>query len=162
MDKPIRIRLALVADAANVHAILLSAKDDIPLRCPFETDHYKKWVRDQCRDKAVWIAEIGGKLAGVLVMADAEIFYLATVTQFRRRGVGRALIRNAIAATKRRLGSGVTVEVWEKNRPVIELLTSEGFLRHPEQPRKPHELVADVIPAWVVFYAGDLPKQFDW
>ncbi|HXL70005.1 MAG TPA: GNAT family N-acetyltransferase [Rhizomicrobium sp.] len=66
----------------------------------------EKWVRDECRKKAVWLAEIKGQLAGVMVMDVAEIFYLVTTPGYRRRGVARALIRHAIAMIFKRYRCG--------------------------------------------------------
>jgi ribosomal protein S18 acetylase RimI-like enzyme len=156
VDRPLTIRRALVADALNVHATLLAAKDDIPLRCPFDSDKYRQWVRNQCRKKAVWVAEIGGRLAGVVVVDGAKIFYLVTVMAYRRCGVGRALVRYAVDIIKRH-HAGVTVRVWEKNLPSIKLLTREGFRPHPEQPPRPHPLLADGVPSWIDYFVGDVP-----
>jgi len=156
VDRALTIRRALVADALNVHATLLTAKDDIPLRCPFDSDIYRQWVRNQCRKRAVWVAEIGGSLAGVVVIDEVKIFYLVTVMAYRRRGVGRALVRQAVEMIQCRRHSGATVEVWKQNLPIIELLVGEGFRPHPEQPNKPHPLLADHVPSWIVYIVGDV------
>ena len=158
--EPIKIRRALVRDAAQVHAVMLAAKDDIPLRCPFEREEYKTTVRHYCRSGAAWVAEIGGKLAGVVVLDGTELFYLVTEAAFRRKGVGRALVRRAEKITKRRHGSGMTAEVWENNQPIAKLLLNEGFRLDPDnQAPERHELLNLVKPKFVTYTLGTVPLE---
>ena len=100
------IRRAKVSDAAAVHAVLLAARDEIPLTPNFADDVYKKWVRDECRRRNGWVFELDGVIAGVTIMAVDEIFYLVTVPGYRKRGVAQALVEDA------------KVRVWKKiSRP---------------------------------------------
>jgi hypothetical protein len=54
------IRRAKVEDADTAHAVLLTGRDDIPLATNFADDVHKKWVRDQCRQRNVWLMELDG------------------------------------------------------------------------------------------------------
>jgi hypothetical protein len=56
------------------------------LAANFADDAHKKWVRDQCRQRNVWLCECAGELAGVMVMAVDEIFYLITAPAHRKSG----------------------------------------------------------------------------
>jgi GNAT superfamily N-acetyltransferase len=147
MASSIEIRRALVADALAVHGVLLAAKDEIPLT-NFDTDKYRQWVRDRCRKKEVWIANMGGALAGVMVLAVNEIYYLATLHAFRKRGVGRALVHHAIERVEHRYRGGVKAKVKDGNAVMLAFLKNEGFSPHPH-------LIA--LPGWTVYFVGDVP-----
>lgn len=143
----LRIRRGLVRDAQSVHATLWTARDEIPLRPTFDSPDHVGWVRTQCRDRQVWIAEVGDHLAGVMVMNVHEIFYLVTLPAFRRHGVGRMLIRHAIAVVARRYSSGVKAKARLENAPIVALLMAEGFKPHPV-------LIAQS--RWSVYFVGDV------
>lgn len=142
---PIIIRRARVHDADAVHAVLLSGKNDIPLTEKFDSQPYREWVRGECRRQSVWIAERNGAIAGVMVMAVAEIFYLVTAPTHRRCGVAQKLIRHAVIEIERRYERGVTAKVREANFPIIEVLRSEGFTPHP---------ILTAEPGWNVYSLG--------
>ena len=131
MDQAITIRQGRVADAPSVHAALVAAKADIPLTVPFDDDDARNWVRKKCRNRRVWIAEVGGDLAGVMITGRGiglpQISYLVTVEGHRRIGVGGALVRHAVSTFARCYRCGVTVEVHPENSCIIALLTGEGF-----------------------------------
>jgi ribosomal protein S18 acetylase RimI-like enzyme len=119
VDQTITIRRALVADAPTAHAVLLSAKEAIPLADNFADDRHKECVRERCGKKKVWLAEMGGEVAGVMVIAVDEIFYLVTAPTHLRKGVARALLRRAVQIIQRRYGrrSRVTAKVREDRLP---------------------------------------------
>ena len=138
-----------MAEADQIHGVLLAAQKDIPLTDAFDTQPYRDWVRGEIRKRRVWIAVAGGALAGVVVMDVNEIFYLVTAEGFRRRGVGQALVRHVVADTLGRYRSGgVTAKVRKDNQPIIELLTREGFHPHP---------IPNARPGWQVYFVGNVP-----
>lgn len=142
------IRLARVADAPAIHAVLLSARKDIPLADDFEDEVHLQWVRTQCRRRRALLAERDGVPAGVLVMRANEIFYLAVAPGFKRQGVGRALLGQALAYVKRHRWRGATARVRLDNVPIIRLLTTFGFV--------PHNVLAALRPGWAVYAWGDV------
>lgn len=142
------IRYARVRDAAAVHAVLLTAKDDIPLAANFADQAHQNWVRDECKNRRVWIDERAGEVSGVLVMRVAEMFYLVTAPSFRNRVVGDGLIDHAIEMVKHRYSCGVTARVREENRQIVSLLRKKRFYVHPV-------LVASQ-PGWVVYALGNV------
>lgn len=97
------IRQARVRDSIAVHAVLLTAKDEIPLAGNFADQAHQKWVRDQCRKRSVWIDEREGAAAGVLVLHVREMFHLVTDPAFRGQGVASGLIDHAIGVVSRRV-----------------------------------------------------------
>jgi GNAT superfamily N-acetyltransferase len=89
-------------------------------------------------DDAVWVAEIGGALAGLLIAHEqGDAFYIAEVAvhgAHQKQGIGRALMAHAIAEARRRGLSAVTLTTFSNvafNRPFYESL---GFRVLPDPP----------------------------
>ena len=122
------IRQAKVKDADIVHAVLLSARDDIPLAANFADDAHKKWVRDECRRRNGWVFELDGAVAGVTIMAVDEIFYLVTAPGYRKRGIARALVEDAKARVWKKYRVPARGRARQANRPVVQLLEKLGFI----------------------------------
>jgi GNAT superfamily N-acetyltransferase len=122
------IRRAMVKDAAAVHAVLLTARDDIPLASNFADDAHKTWVRHECRHRRVWIFERDADVAGVMVMAVDEIFYLATAPVHRKAGVAQALVKDAKARVWKKYREPAQGRVRLENLPVVRLLEKLGFV----------------------------------
>jgi ribosomal protein S18 acetylase RimI-like enzyme len=122
------IRRAKVADAAIVHAILWEARSEIPLKPNFADDEARKWVRDQCAHKRVWLFERDRVVAGVVVMDETEIKYLATSLAHRRSGVAGALIDDAKAKVWKQYGVPACARTRVENAPVQRLLEKHGFV----------------------------------
>ena len=121
--QPAQIRLASEAEAASVHALLLEATEEIPLTIRFAQPDYLDFVLGLCRQKRVWVAQIGDDMAGMIAVNLDEISYLAISSAFRGIGLARALVRHACDVT----GGETRVEVWESNKAMKALLTSESF-----------------------------------
>jgi GNAT superfamily N-acetyltransferase len=141
------IRRAKVKDAEAVHAVLLAAREEIPLTRNFADDAYKKWVRDKCRDRRVWIFERDGEAAGVVVMSVREIFYLTTFPAHRNCGVAQALVEDAKARVWKRYRT--TARGRPENLPVVRLLEKLDFVVD-------RNMVAS--PGWV-FYTAKPPAR---
>jgi GNAT superfamily N-acetyltransferase len=118
------IRRAREIEASDVHALLWSAKDDIPLVEAFQTDRYREWIADHCKNKLVWIVAHKSEIIGAMVMQANEIFYLVVSTGHRRKGAGRMFVKKAKTLYKKR---GVKAKVAAGNIPVARLLAAEGF-----------------------------------
>jgi GNAT superfamily N-acetyltransferase len=138
------IRRATVEDAPAAHAVLLTGRDDIPLAANFADDAHRKWVRDQCRQRNVWLCECAGELAGVMVMAVEEIFYLVTAPAHRKSGVAEALVEDAKARVWKKYREPARGRAREANRPVVQLLEKLGF-------KADYDRVTQ--PGWVVYAA---------
>ena len=138
------IRRAKVKDAKAVHAVLWAAHEEIPLSPDFVDDAYKKWVRDECRDRRIWIFECDGETAGVTVMSVCEIFYLVTSPGHRKRGIARALVEDAKARVWKKYRATALGRVRLENLPVVRLLEKLDFVVD-------HDMITR--PGWVVYRA---------
>ena len=74
-------------------------------------------------DGQVWVAELDGRVAGFVALDDDEVTWLYVDPRRYRHGVGRALLRHAVAAA----GPRVEVTVLDGNPAALALYTSEGF-----------------------------------
>lgn len=74
-------------------------------------------------DGQVWVAEDEGTVTGFVAFDDDEVTWLYVDPHHYRRGVGRALLRHALAST----GSRMEVTVLDGNPAALALYASEGF-----------------------------------
>ncbi|AGZ41127.1 GNAT family N-acetyltransferase [Actinoplanes friuliensis] len=74
-------------------------------------------------DGQLWVADVGGSVAGFVAVEDDEVTWLYVDPQRYRQGVGRALLRHALAAA----GPRVEVTVLDGNTAALGLYLSEGF-----------------------------------
>ena len=73
----------------------------------------------------------GDELIGYIgvqeICSEAYITNIAVFEQYRGRGVGRALLKNACEGAKKRNCEFITLEVRRSNEAAISLYLSEGF-----------------------------------
>ncbi len=72
-------------------------------------------------DGSVWVAETGGQVAGFVALDGDEVTWLYVDPGRYRQGIGRALLREAVAA------GGREVSVLDGNEAALELYRAEGF-----------------------------------
>lgn len=72
----------------------------------------------------LWVAEIEGRVEGFVAFSDDDLTWLYVDPAYSRRGIGRALLRHAIAAAR---GATFRTEVLEGNAPALGLYLAEGF-----------------------------------
>jgi len=82
----------------------------------------------------VWVARRDGEARVVGFLAAGErrgrdlyVEGLATATSARRYGIGRALVRAAVAFARERRADTISLHVWTGNEAAIGLYRSEGF-----------------------------------
>ncbi|TMA36792.1 MAG: GNAT family N-acetyltransferase [Deltaproteobacteria bacterium] len=90
------------------------------------------------RGVATVVAEEGGAPAGFAMLgmrtglhlgrADAELLAVAVAARARRRGIGRALVREVIAIAERWRVRGVRLHTADTNLVAQRLFAGEGFL----------------------------------
>lgn len=78
------------------------------------------------------VADIGNKIAGYVVTMDVDkltgkIVSIAVRKEFRRHGIGEALLREAIRRLRARGKIKVALEVRVSNKPAQELYKKLGF-----------------------------------
>jgi GNAT superfamily N-acetyltransferase len=80
-----------------------------------------------------WLARVAGRPAGVLLVAETpeweswDVSYVGVVPEARRRGLGRALMLQALAEARRRKANHLTVAVDARNQPAQKLYEALGF-----------------------------------
>jgi ribosomal-protein-alanine acetyltransferase len=124
MDGPCRIRSAVPADAPALVAIERRAFSDPWSEASFREALTSPWtfglVAETSRSPA-------GYLIGRDVAGSGEVLNLAVAPEFRRRGIGSALLLAGIGALRHRKVDEVFLEVRESNRSAQALYLSHGF-----------------------------------
>jgi [ribosomal protein S18]-alanine N-acetyltransferase len=124
MGAPYRIRSAVPADAAPLVAIERRCFSDPWSETSFREALESPWTFG-------FVAQAGRGIAGYLigreVAGSGEILNLAVAPNFRRTGVGRALLRAAIVLLRKRGVEEVYLEVRESNLSAQSLYLSSGF-----------------------------------
>jgi ribosomal-protein-alanine acetyltransferase len=125
MDARYRIRPATLADAAALLAIERRCFSDPWSEAAFGEALSSAWtfalVADSGRGPA-------GYLVGRVAAGSGEILNLAVAPEFRRRGIGGALLEDGLAAFRGRSASEVFLEVRESNHSAQALYLARGFL----------------------------------
>lgn len=123
--------IATVADAPEIHALLLSCRESIPLVPEFAEPRYVEWVRGECRAKRFIVVRQGSAIAGAMRLVVNDVFYIAVGAEHRRRGIARALLNFAKDRCRRRRWRTLAAKVHVSNAPSRAMLESEGFEPDP-------------------------------
>ena len=133
MLRVIDVRHGTTADLALVDAIMQRA---------FDPRYGEAWTRAQCLGimamPGVWLAlaTIDGIAAGFALaraqIDEAELLLLATAPEWRRQGVGRALLRAVANDARSRNVKTLFLEV-RSNNEAIELYLRGGFTKAGER-----------------------------
>ena len=83
LDEP---KLARVADAAAIHALLWSDREAIPLKDRFNTEETRDWIRQHCKMRRFWVVKREDVIVAAMLLKPAGIMYLITDARFRREG----------------------------------------------------------------------------
>ena len=89
---------------------------------------------------ALWLVALDGDtVAGYVgsqsVMGEADMMNLAVRSDYRRQGIGKALVQELIAALKNRGVSSLALEVRASNTPARMLYEAVGFRQVGRRPR---------------------------
>ena len=124
MDAPYRIRPAVLADAPALVAIERRCFGDPWSEASFREALSSVW-------NFVLVAQAARGVVGYLVGREAggtgEVLNLAVTPEFRRRGVGEALLSTGLAAFRRSRTEEVFLEVRESNTSARALYGRHGF-----------------------------------
>jgi ribosomal-protein-alanine acetyltransferase len=124
MDGPCRIRSAVPADAPALVAIERRAFSDPWSETSFREALTSAWTFGLVAETSRGVA---GYLIGRDVAGSGEVLNLAVAPEFRRRGIGSALLLAGIGALRRRKVEEILLEVRESNRSAQALYLSHGF-----------------------------------
>lgn len=124
MDAPYRIRPAILADASALVAIERRSFGDPWSEASFREALTSSWT-------FVLVAQTVRGVAGYLVAREAagtgEVLNLAVAPEFRRRGIGDALLQAGLAAFRTNQVDEVFLEVRESNTSARALYARHGF-----------------------------------
>lgn len=85
------------------------------------------------------VAEINGTIAGYVgsesVIDSADMMNIAVAPEFRRQGVGIALVNGLISRLQRKSVAFLLLEVRVSNKPAIAMYEKMGFLQVGLRPR---------------------------
>lgn len=85
-----------------------------------DTEHFRDMV---AAERAVWLAEVGGRLVGLLAIKDDFIDQLYVVVEEQGRGVGTALLQKARELSP----SGLRLYTFQKNVRARAFYERHGF-----------------------------------
>jgi ribosomal-protein-alanine N-acetyltransferase len=124
MDVRFRIRPAALADAAALVAIERRCFSDPWSEVAFQEALSSEWTFGLVADSTRGAA---GYMIGREAAASGEILNLAVAPEFRRRGIGGALLEEGLGAFRRRRAIEVFLEVRESNHSARALYVARGF-----------------------------------
>ncbi len=124
MDAPYRIRSAVPADAPALMAIERRAFSDPWSEASFREALTSPWTFGLVAEATRGLA---GYLIGREVAGTGEVLNLAVAPEFRRRGIGSALLEAGLVAFRRRKVDEVFLEVRESNISAQALYVGRGF-----------------------------------
>ena len=110
-------RLCEIHDASRLDELRLSVGADAFLTLEQTAEN------EGLFDYKVFVAEVDSALQGFIAYSDEELAWLYVDPKFYRKGVGRALVRHAVADS----APTIEIELLEGNTPALELYLSEGF-----------------------------------
>ena len=119
-------------------ALRFFERRDIPaiLQIQTESREAAQWLRSAYErfgraGEQVWVAEREGSVEGFLIVreiaGEMEILNLAVQASARRRGVGAALLREALSWAARNRVSRIHLEVRRSNAAAARLYEAHGF-----------------------------------
>lgn len=143
MADPFRIRAARKADARPLGALEPRCFSD-----PWPVDAFREVLGSAAVHAFVVEAgegELVGYLVGWVVADEAEILNLGVAPEWRRRGVGRALVREALERYRALGARQIFLDVRESNEAALRLYQAQGFSRIGRRRRYYRRPVEDAL-----------------
>ena len=110
-------RLCVIHDAARLDELRLTVGTDAFLTLEQTAEN------EGLFDDKLAVAELEGVVRGFVAYSDTELTWLYVHPEFYQKGIGRGLVRYAIADSM----TAMELEVLEDNTPALKLYLSEGF-----------------------------------
>lgn len=132
------IRVANLNDVAEIYKI-----ENECFSTPWSENSIAESIENE--NTILYIAELDGKTAGYMGVqvfsGEGYVTNVATLKEFRRRGVAKALINEVMKNEMEFL----TLEVRQSNIPAIRLYRSLGFVEVGKRPRFYREPTEDAV-----------------
>lgn len=134
----IRIKVANLNDVAEIYKI-----ENECFSTPWSENGIAESIENE--NTILYIAELDGKTAGYMGVqifsGEGYVTNVATLKEFRRMGVAKALIKEVMKNEMEFL----TLEVRQSNIPAISLYKSLGFVEVGKRPRFYREPTEDAV-----------------
>lgn len=157
MGERIFLREALASDLDRLAQIHLECVRELcelapegfgqTLKAPLSLEEVRASLETELEDarSVICVAEIGGEVGGAWEIAGfalgwieehsddlmsapfLTIVYLETAKEYRKRGIGRALLLEMERLAKQRGLTAVDLEVWFTNKPAMRLYVQAGY-----------------------------------
>jgi ribosomal protein S18 acetylase RimI-like enzyme len=122
------IRRGTVEDAESVADVFITSRRAAAGRIPrsiHADDDVRRWFASVVLvevEREVWVAEVDGRIVGILVLRGDSVDQLYVLPQFQRHGVGTRLLAQA----KRGRGR-LRLYTFEANEPARDFYEKHGF-----------------------------------
>ncbi|MER6269884.1 GNAT family N-acetyltransferase [Streptomyces sp. NPDC001797] len=127
MSAGVVLRRAGGPDAAGVADVWLRSFDAaLPTVVrPRSDDEVRAYIRDVVVPaRETWVAEAGGRVVGMMVLAEELLSQLYLAPEWRGRGIGDRFV----ALAKERSPSGLTLWTFQVNKPAHRFYERHGFV----------------------------------
>lgn len=84
----------------------------------------RKWLRESIRSAVMWVAEVEGRVVGVMVLGDGWIDQLYLDPDWRGHGIGARMV----ALAKREQPDGLQLWAFQVNGPARRFYQRHGFV----------------------------------
>jgi GNAT superfamily N-acetyltransferase len=124
---PVALRPAGAADAAAIADVWLRSFDAaLPtVRRAHSDDEVRGWIREVLLPNSdTWVAEVAGRVVGVLALTDGWIDQLYLAPEWRGMGIGDQFV----ALAQRRQPSGLQLWTFQVNEPACRFYERHGFV----------------------------------
>jgi ribosomal-protein-alanine N-acetyltransferase len=127
------IRKMKLDDLEQVVAI-----DQASFSLPWPERSFRYEITDNPASRC-WVVEMDGRVVGMLVLwlivDEAHVATVATHVDYRRRGIGRTLLEQALNSARGEGARSAHLEVRESNAVAREMYRKYGFVESGRRPR---------------------------
>jgi ribosomal protein S18 acetylase RimI-like enzyme len=137
-ESPVRVREATLADVDRVLELVVAVAGEgrwISVEAPVDVAQRRRRMVEELEGEqtVMLVAEAGGELVGQLDLRLARYgvadLGMLVAPGWRRRGVGSALMAEAIARARAAGAHKLTLQVWPHNTAALALYERFGFQR---------------------------------
>ncbi len=93
------------------------------------TEIYKRWIENSVKDETVqvFVYTDDEKISGFVTVQDDHIVLIAVKSEMQGRGIGKKLVKHALAVIKKNGFNSAYIETQMQNIPAIGAYISNGF-----------------------------------